>query len=730
MDPSRAQIIEVAALIWKDGQIVERFESLIHPHTPVPREIIMLTGITDEMVVAAPNFSDIKGKLLSFFGDLPIVGHNVAFDTAFLKSHHLELKNPEIDTVSLARILLRKEASYALEVLMKTYELPIRNSHRAMADVETTVSFFEFLLEKIGELPAEVLEAMRRLLETSSWGGKLVFEERAEGRGLRAEGLGNATPVPQSSTVQRPAWPEHITEKFLSDANMLLETSAAPPLDQLRGEKLIIAWANPRTRQRVFQQAAALNIPVGELKDPHFYLHPKKLEEKLLSPQLAPEEMPFLLKMIAWRHETKTGDREEIALEREEYGQFDALADNEGNGAYFQKSLEEAKKHSIILLHHHGLAHHLHEKVLPRDAEEEKSWRLIILDASRLEDSFTNALKKRYTESALRLFFGEKAAMIFGFLGIFHDHFSPEDEYSFRGNTILGSENRESQEFKRVLSAIENLPPSSKKDEFAAALSSRPNTLSWVSAFFNEVSFTSTEIALTEIFRNRVAPFKNTLLQSPALSADGSFELVRTLFGLDATWPHLVSDSTFSLPSLTIPENLPEPFSEGYFKRCLQLFLQIIREKKGRALFLMSSKKSLEATYSALLPECKKNGVALLGVGPSGGLGKSMSLFLRDPEHSILLTTNQILPKLQEVEDYLDIVVFQKIPFDIPVDPLIVARSKFFDSGFENYTLPRAVAKFRELLVEFSESPTPKTCYLLDRRVKSREYGKLFLSHA
>ena len=137
----------------------------------------MLTGITDADVTGAPMFSEIKETLANFVGDMPIVGHNIAFDTSFIRSHHLALKNPEIDTVQLARILLRKESSYALEVLMKKHGLPLRDSHRAMKDVETTVSFFEFLLGKIDEIPSEAKKILREILNKSSWGGKAAFQK-------------------------------------------------------------------------------------------------------------------------------------------------------------------------------------------------------------------------------------------------------------------------------------------------------------------------------------------------------------------------------------------------------------------------------------------------------------------------------------------------------------------------------------------------------------------------
>lgn len=177
IDPNLNRIIEIACVKWENGKIKDKYESLVNPHTPIPNEITLLTGISDKDVAQAPAFSEIKTAIAEFAGDLPIVGHNIAFDLAFLKSHHLELHNAQIDTVALARILLRKESSYALEVLMKKYGLPLRGSHRAMPDVETTVDFFVFLAQKIAELTKEARGAIEPILEKTKWPGTILFNQ-------------------------------------------------------------------------------------------------------------------------------------------------------------------------------------------------------------------------------------------------------------------------------------------------------------------------------------------------------------------------------------------------------------------------------------------------------------------------------------------------------------------------------------------------------------------------
>ncbi|MBI2639195.1 hypothetical protein HYW83_06450 [Candidatus Peregrinibacteria bacterium] len=775
IDPSRDHIIEVAAIQWENGKIIKQWESLVNPRVPLPYEITLLTGIKNEDVKTAPLFADIKKNVLEFAGGLPIVGHNIAFDTAFLRSHHAEVKNPEIDTVALARILLLKESSYALEVLMKKYGLTLRDSHRAMVDCETTVEFFEFLLGRIAEIPQAAMGKIQAVLEKSGWTGKELFSRRggsvsipseAHGglagkvpdvrRGGKAEceahtrkrsgrmrlmaarGAGRENAVPSEGWIRTAApnqlWNDEIITQFLSGQKILLESAAEIPFQKLKEQPILVAYNTTRKRDEILRAAASLNLSTATLKEPNFYISPKKLASKLKQHNFPAEETPFLLKMILWNETTETGDRDELSLDREEFPLFDLLADEEGQDIFWKKALKTASHCFIVLIHQYALARGIAEKLTDGIQHQQQRRSLIIAEASRLEDSFTNAFFKRFTEINLRPIFGEKAAMLFGLMGIFYERFVSEDEAGFKGNVILDDELRQTHEWKRVLIALANLPDHPTKEKLAEVFKPQPNTANWIRASANELVFHQAPILIAEYFQKCTQSFQKIILQSEALSGDGSFRLIRELFEFGSEWKEIkmereIQNTGYGNLNIKIPDDFPEPYSEGYFKRCIKLFTEIICEKRGRVLFLLSSKKTVAAMYQALLPKIQPIGIRLLAMGPSGGKGKSLALFKENPEKSALLSTNQILPNLQEIENDIDIAVFQKIPFDPPNDPILANRSKQFENGFEQYTLPRAITRFREILAELGKSAQnkSKTCYLLDSRLKNRDYGKLFI---
>lgn len=529
---------------------------------------------------------------------------------------------------------------------------------------------------------------------------------------------------------------------FLNGGKILLESSEdfLSEIFKKSPSTLVISYSSNRKRDEIIQAAAKAGLSVGHIKEPHFYLSSKKLDKKLETGNFSNEETPFLLKMAFWRSQTQTGDREEITLEREQYGMFDILADNEGKDVFYKKNIESAENCDILLIHHYALAREINFDKKPRN--------LIITEAAKLEESFTQALSKKYTLGRLMPYFGEKTTLLIGLLGIFYERFVPIDQGGFRGNVILNNELRQTIEWQRMLGAIENLPENAKKTELRQMFSPQKNAVQWITSYADELAFLYAPILLGEYFRKSIEPFKGVLLQSDALSVDGNFDFVKEMFELDTEWKgnkkpafsettslHAYGDITnrqktgISNLDIKIPEKFPEPFSEGYFKKCISLFMEIIAAKKGKALFILSSKKAVDAVYKTLLPKVQQHNVKLLAIGPSGGVGKGVALFLENPQNSVLLATNQIISCLQEIEDQIEVFVFQKIPFDPPSDPLLSARSSQFKNGFEQYTLPRAIMRFRELLAELGKgkSKTAKTCYILDSRLLARDYGRFFL---
>ena len=135
------KIIEIGAVILKDGQEIDRFQTFVDPERHLERKIVELTGITEEMLVGAPKIEEVLPKFLDFIGDRVLVAHNSDFDTGFIRAEcarqGFEYKYTAADTLILSQNLLRHLNKFKLDIVSNALNLPEFNHHRAGDDAMT-----------------------------------------------------------------------------------------------------------------------------------------------------------------------------------------------------------------------------------------------------------------------------------------------------------------------------------------------------------------------------------------------------------------------------------------------------------------------------------------------------------------------------------------------------------------------------------------------------------------
>lgn len=151
---SAAGIIEIGAARVHGGRIVDTFEQLVNPRTPLPPFISRLTGITDGMVAEAPSIDAVWPRFRAFLGADVLVAHNAAFDLGFLNAAASAfdggpLPHPHLCTLRLARRLLPGLRRRGLDALAAHFAIPQADRHRALGDVRITVEVLFHLLERL-----------------------------------------------------------------------------------------------------------------------------------------------------------------------------------------------------------------------------------------------------------------------------------------------------------------------------------------------------------------------------------------------------------------------------------------------------------------------------------------------------------------------------------------------------------------------------------------------------
>ncbi len=165
-------ITEIGMVKVRAGECLGTLQSLVNPGRAIPPMITVLTGITESMVVRAPPIEAVLPSMIEFLADAVVVGHNVGFDLAFINAAlsrrgDPELDNPVVDTLPLARRLIRDEVpDCRLGTLAARFRLDHKPSHRALDDALATTDLLHFLLERasgLGVLGLDDLIALPRI---------------------------------------------------------------------------------------------------------------------------------------------------------------------------------------------------------------------------------------------------------------------------------------------------------------------------------------------------------------------------------------------------------------------------------------------------------------------------------------------------------------------------------------------------------------------------------------
>ncbi|MBR4960871.1 MAG: PolC-type DNA polymerase III [Clostridia bacterium] len=140
------KITEIGAVRIQGGKVLERFNMLVNPGEPIPKNIVELTGITDEMVANEPGIEVVLPKFFEFVGDKLLIAHNAAFDTGFIRQAAenlgLPFTNPYLDTLAMSRYMNPDLKNHKLDTLAKHYDLGDFNHHRACDDAEMLAQIY------------------------------------------------------------------------------------------------------------------------------------------------------------------------------------------------------------------------------------------------------------------------------------------------------------------------------------------------------------------------------------------------------------------------------------------------------------------------------------------------------------------------------------------------------------------------------------------------------------
>jgi DNA polymerase-3 subunit epsilon len=161
------RVIEVGIVLLEQGEIVEKWSTLVHPGIRIPTSIAAFTGIDDTMVADSPPFADVAHEVRRRLQGRLFVAHNARFDYGFLRAEFRRLgvkfAAPVLCTVKLSRALYAEHARHNLDTLMERFELSCLARHRALGDAQVLPALIAAMEDQRGveAMHAAVTDALR-----------------------------------------------------------------------------------------------------------------------------------------------------------------------------------------------------------------------------------------------------------------------------------------------------------------------------------------------------------------------------------------------------------------------------------------------------------------------------------------------------------------------------------------------------------------------------------------
>ncbi len=224
-------------------------------------------------------------------------------------------------------------------------------------------------------------------------------------------------------------------------------------------------------------------------------------------------------------------------------------------------------------------------------------------------------------------------------------------------------------------------------------------------------------------------PLHACVLTSATLAVDEAFDFFERRLGVDDAESRIV-DSSFRWSEqavLYLPDGVPEPRDPGFVPRVVEEIDRLAEITSGRGFALFTSYANLQQA-AELLRETGRWRLIVQGEGSKVAL---VEKFKETPD-ALLLGTTSFWHGVDVPGEALSLVVVDKLPFDVPSDPLIAARiERIRDAGdnpFMAYQVPLAVLELKQGLGRLLRRESDRgVLAVMDPRLRSRRYGKIFL---
>jgi ATP-dependent DNA helicase DinG len=537
----------------------------------------------------------------------------------------------------------------------------------------------------------------------------------------------------------------------------------------LHGRRILVSTGTKTLQDQIFYKdipllEAVLRRPIraAYLKGRNNYLCRLKLETLHAEGLFSPRELRSFKAIVEWAAETETGDRAELGSvgdDSELWARMDARRDRclgtkckDYDRCFLTLVRQKAMESDIVVVNHHLFfadlairksdvaailpdysavifdeAHDLEEIATDYFGFHVSNFRLaeFIHDARKFEvdvDSVSRASDRFFSGFALLRDGRHPIPSLEGLEGI-------------AGLIVALQEARRAiKQMKDFSGEYEALARRAGELESELEIFRRGNLqnyVSWIERRDRGVFLEACPIDVSGMLQEKLFTRVPTcVLTSATLTVADSFSFMRERLGL-AEGRELSLATEFNVQKqalLYIPKTMPDYRHPSYVESAAQEIRSVLRASQGRAFVLFTSYRQMETMYQMLADDLP---YPCLIQGKGGGKSRLLEQFKMTP-NAVLFATASFWQGVDVKGEALSAVIIDKLPFQVPSDPLVAARSAHIQreggNPFSEYHVPTAVLRLKQGFGRLLRSTTDRGILaVLDNRLSTKSYGRLFM---
>ena len=779
---STACIIQGGIVIMQNGLVIDEFASDVNPHQELDDHIVHLTGITDQQLSQAPDFSEIARTIFELIEDCIFVAHNVKFDANLLAEalflEGFELRTPRVDTVELAQVFYPTLEQYKLSYLSQVLNLDLAQAHTAIEDARATGQLLFHLMDKIASLPRQTIDMLLDFSDNFLFESELVIRDAVKGKPnslskeyVMLEESGIVLRRPLTYMSERELSKDFDTniallglesrskqEEFAKTVRRELDNTdismiqaqtgigktygyLLPLLAQEDVDKVVVAVPTKLLQNQIMSKEAkalaeVFNINFHSLKGPTNYIKLDAFYHTLLRQDSNRLINRYKMQLLVWLTETETGDLDEIKQKQRYMAYFDEIKHDGklkedslfAGYDFWKQSYQKGQEARVVVTNHAYLLTRMeddHDFVRGKTLVIDEGQKMVLAleQFSRHQVNLTTLLQHihRILDSGSQTLLQQRLLenLQFEVSHLIQEHQRfPEKQY-----------NR--QQLNRLLQTISELEGESDVMEMLSLLNTPLYSHFWLEIdYYQEHRVTYLKASRQELLKlSSYLPSAQKVLIVSATIDIGPDVDVADLLGLSQVRKVSLPMDTLQNQAIWIDQTMPmigvsseEEYGEAIAKR-----LQKLSAMGYPILVLFTSRKSMIAV-SDLLDHRKVHHLTQEKNGTAFNVKKRFDR----GETNLLLGMGSFWEGADFAQQDKVLEVITRLPFDNPKDPFYQKIESLFSkqgkSTFDSYSLPMTVLRFKQAIGRSQRRPEQRSAILLmDNRPLVKSYGKLFI---